>query len=239
GNYVDGHGTQETANSMPAAILASLAGKTADVAVYAWKTHPVLGGVTLAQSTPTQTTAADGHASFSGVTGTSLALTADRPIPGSEASATASAVNLHDSIAILKMIVGLDSNGTGKALSPYQAYAADFDGDGRVQLNDAIGVLKHVVGVQAPSPQWLFFNETNALPGWVATNPGSAPALTADIASATATVRVGLVGVLRGDVDGSYSGPAGTATVESTDAAYFQNLMATTALDLSQFGIYG
>ncbi|MBI4984387.1 MAG: Ig-like domain-containing protein, partial [Rhodocyclales bacterium] len=91
GNYVDGHGTQETANSMPAAILASLAGKTADVAVYAWKTHTVLGGVTLAQSTTTQTTAADGHASFSGVTGTSLALTADRPIPTSEASATASA----------------------------------------------------------------------------------------------------------------------------------------------------
>ena len=43
--------------------------------------------------------------------------------PGAEATLTDQAVNLQDAIAILKMIVGLEVNGAGKALSPYQALA--------------------------------------------------------------------------------------------------------------------
>ena len=64
------------------------------------------------------------------------------------------------------MIVGLEVNGTGKALSPYQALAADYDGNGLVQLTDAIGVLKHVVGLTAPDPAWRFVNELDTtVPG--------------------------------------------------------------------------
>ena len=86
-------------------------------------------------------------------------MTASRAIPSAEATATSAAVNLQDAIAILKMIVGLEVNGTGKALSPDQALAADYDGNGLVQLTDAIGVLKHVVGLTAPDPVWRFVNE--------------------------------------------------------------------------------
>ena len=65
----------------------------------------------------------------------------------STSSALASqAVNLQDAIAILKMIVGLEVNGSGQSVTAYQAYAADVDGNGKVALTDAITVLKRVVG---------------------------------------------------------------------------------------------
>ena len=143
-----------------------------------------------------------------------------RAIPASEVTATNSAVNLQDAIATLKMIVGLDVNGSGRVLSPYQTIAADYDGKDGVGLPDAIAVLKHVVGLTAPDPSWVFFNETNASPTAVAATVG------VDVAS-----HVGLVGVLRGDVDGSFAGAAGSAQLPRE---YFD----TNALNHAQFGIY-
>ena len=68
--------------------------------------------------------------------------------PASTTSALASqAVNLQDAIAILKMIVGLEVNSSGQSVTAYQAYAADVDGNGKVELVDAITVLKRVVGL--------------------------------------------------------------------------------------------
>ena len=64
--------------------------------------------------------------------------------------------------------------------------------------------------------------------------PCAVPALTATLATTGAT-RVGLVGVLRGDVDGSYGGGGS----QSLDLAYFQHLAADTGLNLTQFGVYG
>ena len=141
-------------------------------------------------------------------------------IPSGELSATNNAVNLQDAIAILKMIVGLDVNGSGRALSPYQTIAADYDGKDGVGLPDAIAVLKHVVGLTAPDPSWVFFNEANASPTAVAATVG------VDVAS-----HVGLVGVLRGDVDGSFAGAVGATPLNET---YFD----THSLNHAQFGIY-
>ena len=139
------------------------------------------------------------------------------------------------------MIVGLDVNGAGKALSPYQAYAADYDGNGKIELSDAIGVLKHVVGLDAPTPQWLFFNELDtAVPGKANLLPGSVPGLSADL-SGSGPIHVGLVGVLRGDVDGSYAGAAGALDLDTdaTHANYFTLLLAAhKELSPSQFGVY-
>ncbi len=59
------------------------------------------------------------------------------------------------------MVVGLDVNDSGKPLSPYQALAADFNGDGVVSLTDAIGVLKHVVGLSLTSAPPIGFLLTN------------------------------------------------------------------------------
>lgn len=113
------------------------------------------------------------------------------------------AVNLQDAIAILKLIVGLDVNSSGPSVTSYQLFAADFDGNGKVELADAIGVLKRVVGLESPSPKWLFFNQPGSTPfASEKLNPGQPTELTAAI-SASMTSNVGLVAVLRGDVVGS------------------------------------
>ena len=215
--------------------------KTADVSVYSWRAHTLLDGVAIGAGSAGQETDGTGGTIFIGVAGTSLPLTAARAIPSGEAALTDQAVNLQDAIAILKMIVGLEVNGAGKPLSPYQAYAADFDGNGTVGLTDAIGVLKHLVGLPSPDPQWLFFNEADtSVQARANLNPGAAPtAMTADLSEATAQVHVGLVGVMRGDVDGSYAGVAGAQDLDVTQSGYFQNLAAIHSLNLSQFGVYG
>ena len=152
---------------------------------------------------------------------------------------TDAAVNLQDAIAILKMIVGLDVNGAGKALSPYQAMAADYDGNGSVQLSDAIGVLKHVVGLPGATPQWVFFDEADTgIPGKATLNPGAVPGVTADLPGVAAQIHVGLVGVLRGDVDGSYAGAPGSQDLDVVQPTYIADLARDHGLQLSQFGVY-
>ena len=50
---------------------------------------------------------------------------------------------------------------------------------------------------------------------------------------------MGLVGYIRGDVNGSYGGVAGAPDLDETQPEYFQNLTSETGLSLSQFGVYG
>ena len=210
-SYMDEHGTTETVASGTVQVTA-----TVNVRVYDWKNHTLLSGVSL---DGTHSTGSDGSYSFSAVTGLTKDLTPVRAIPASEVTATNSAVNLQDAIAILKMIVGLDVNGSGRALSPYQTIAADFDGNGTVGLSDAIAVLKHVVGLTAPDPSWVFFNEANASPSAVAAT-----------VSVTVASHAGVVAVLRGDVDGSFAGAAGSKLATEYFDAH--------ALNHAQFGIY-
>ena len=125
--------------------------------------------------------------------------------PVSTSSALASqAVNLQDAIAILKMIVGLEVNSAGQSVTAYQAYAADIDGNGKVELTDAITVLKRVVGLETQTANWLFFNQTGAFAPVVSDKlmPGLAPDLKAYVTSSATASNVGLVAVLRGDVVG-------------------------------------
>jgi hypothetical protein len=132
------------------------------------------------------------------------------------------AVDLNDAIGILKMIVGLPVNSNNTPLSPYQVIAADFDQSGEVDLTDAIGVLKLVVDLAAPTPTWKHFDHAKLSANYKVTDPlsvdykaGSAlrpgdwrgDAALADISAVPADV--GLVGVLTGDVDGSWTGVSG------------------------------
>ncbi len=151
------------------------------------------------------------------------------------------AINLQDAVAILRLIVGLDLNSGGPSVTPYQLFAADFDGNGKIELADAIAVLKRVVGLDSPSPQWLFFNASGGGPVVVdPLNPGQVPALKAGIGS-SAAANVGLVAVLRGDVVGSSlshvwaldARPAGSVAVLKDSTA----AMAVFTVDLA--GDYG
>jgi subtilisin family serine protease len=121
----------------------------------------------------------------------------------------ADAVNLTDAIAILKMIVGLNVNSNNTPLSPYQAIAADFDQSGDVGLTDAIGVLKMVVGLTAPTPTWKYYDDAKLASAYTpaqSLNPKgwTTTAAMSDTGSAESSVK--LVGVLTGDVDGSWTG---------------------------------
>ncbi len=121
----------------------------------------------------------------------------------------ADAVNLTDAIAILKMIVGLNVNSNNTALSPYQAIAADFDQSGDVGLTDAIGVLKMVVGLSAPTPTWKYYDDTKLASTYTSVqslNPKGWTSTAAISDTGTADSSVKLIGVLTGDVDGSWTG---------------------------------
>jgi hypothetical protein len=107
------------------------------------------------------------------------------------------------------MIVGLNVNSNNTALSPYQAIAADFDQSGDVGLTDAIGVLKMVVGLTAPTPTWKYYDDTQLNSAYTSSqslNPKgwTSAAAISDISTTSASVT--LVGVLTGDVDGSWTG---------------------------------
>lgn len=230
-SYIDGRGAAES--------VTGGAGKRVDLLAYSWKAHTLLDGVVVGDARHSGSTDGGGAASFAAVTDATLTLTASRPVAGAEAAATAEAVNLQDAIAILKMVVGLDVNGAGKALSPYQALAADVDGDGVVGLADAIGVLKHVVGLASPEPAWHFVDEADTgMAARASLGPGAPPALQVAVGGAS-PAHVGLVGYLSGDVDGSYAGRAGAADLDVSQSDYFTTLSASHAgLNLSQFGIY-
>jgi hypothetical protein len=222
------------------AVTVSIIDKTAALLVYDWKAHTLLDGVSVTVGATTHSTDTGGSTSFTSFTDPSISLTASRAIPSAEATLTSQAVNLQDAIAILKMIVGLDVNGAGKPLSPYQSLAADYNGDGTVGLTDAIGVLKHVVGLPAPDPVWKFVNEIDAgIPGKVGLNPGILPGtISADVSGAVTQVHVGLVGILIGDVDGSFAGMQGSLDLDLLQLTYFVDLTYAHGLQLSQFGVY-
>ncbi len=234
-SYIDGHGTHESLSSA-ALQVSAVTGKAASVLAYSWNAHTLLEAVGVSSINQSGITDATGRTSFVALTDASLALTVNRLVPAVDSEATSGAVNLQDAIAILKMIVGLDVNGANKPLSPYQALAADFDGNGSVGLSDAIGVLKHVVGLSAPEPKWWFLNEADStVPAKANVNPGTPQGSVTVGLGGAGPVHVGLVAYLSGDVDGSYVG-GGTQTLAP---AYFQSLHASAGLDLAQFGIYG
>ncbi|MEI7680008.1 MAG: hypothetical protein WCK07_11470, partial [Betaproteobacteria bacterium] len=216
-------------------------GKTIDVQAYAWKSHTLLDSVVVSAGSYTSSTNGNGATSLTGVTPSSTSISASRVVPSSETAATDAAVNLQDAIAVLKMIIGVDVNGAGKPLSPYQALAADYDGNGAVQLADALGIFQHAGGLSSPSPIWRLVNEADSAIATKANlNPGVAPAsFAADLSGASAQLHVGLVGVLSGDVDGSYAGPASAPHLDVLQPTYYSDLVAShTGLSLAQFGIY-
>ena len=211
-----------------------------NVLTYTWRAHTLLSDVSVSNRALSHVTAGDGAINFEVTPAATQTLTASRAVPAAEASLTSSAVNLQDAIAILKMIVGLDVNGAGRPLSPYQALAADYDGNGVVQLTDAIGVLKHVVGLTAPQPTWHFVNELDAaVPTKANLTPGVPQTSISANTSGSSPVHVGLVGYLSGDVDGSFAGAPGALDLDVPDTGYFTSLTAASGLNMTQFGVYG
>jgi peptidyl-prolyl cis-trans isomerase A (cyclophilin A) len=213
------------------------------VRVYAWKSHAMLAGVVLESAgQPTVVTGTDGAKLQNGDIDPTIDIAATLPVAQAQQPALDAAVTLRDAVSILKMVANQPVNPSGRALSPYQALAADFDGNGAVSLADALGVLRHAVGLPAATaPRWAFVDEADAgMPARATTSPGLVPATLAGVTPVDG--HVGLVGVLRGDVDGSWQAPAGTPQLE---ADYFTGLVDGLAAQhpaagfaLSQWGVY-
>ena len=147
-------------------------------------------------------TGPDGYGTLQGIASASLTLSAQKAVTPAEESAAAQAVTLQDAVSILKMISGQPAGANVPAASRFQSLAADFDGSGTVSLADALGVLRHAVALQAPKPSWVFVEEgDNALPSIL--NPGIPGPVSAEVTLLDA-IEVNLIGVLRGDVDGSW-----------------------------------
>jgi Ca2+-binding RTX toxin-like protein len=223
---------------------------TATVRAYAWKSHTLLPGVVISPqnepgwaSTPS---GQDGSAALSGLGTGLLPLDVRRGPPPAEATGTAQAVTLQDAVAILKLIAGVPVQAGDRLLSPYQSIAADVDANGVVSLADALGVLRHAVGLPgAPSPAWVFLDESDPTVPMLAADP-TAPGLpAAPQATLPATDTLVLVGVLRGDVDGSWAPPPGARDLDEVSPGHFDALLARLnaipdgpTFSATQWGIY-
>jgi hypothetical protein len=169
------------------------------------------------------------------------------------ATDTGGAVSAQDALAALKLAVNLNPNtdpdGTGPqapvAASPYQFIAADVAGasgntpDGKVTSMDALAILKMAVGMpvsQAPAAAWVMLPETSVLSGINKDNVTWDSSTSATVSGSSAA-KVNFVGVLKGDVNGSWSAPAGSALVESIDPTYFSKLAATLSVPASQWQV--
>jgi hypothetical protein len=164
------------------------------------------------------------------------------------ASDSGNAVNSGDALAALKMAVGInpnadpDGSGAAKAavVSPYQFMAADVVGtDGRVTSADAFAILKMAVDLPtAPSKAWMFVEEGrdfwNEVTGSFSLDRNAAawdPKI-----DAQATGEVNLVGVLKGDVNGSWAAPAGSTDLDVVNPGYFSALTQVYGMPMAQFG---
>lgn len=142
-----------------------------------------------------------------------LPMTANKAAPGGNAASNG--ITLTDVLGALKVYLN-------KPLP--QAYnndlkfiAADFDGNGSVNLSDVLGLLKFYLNKPVnAAPTWVFVDSAQTTTvngqtlhwsgkaGQTLSNAASAPApLLADMNS---DEQVQLLGVLRGDVDGTWSG---------------------------------
>lgn len=140
-----------------------------------------------------------------------LAPTADAietlvPVDGGKSSAAdlgTSGIGLFDAVAILRMISGRPSSSSEPAVDLRQSVAADFDADGTVSLADALGVLRHAVGLDTAAPSWVRFDPGDPV---LAARPPLQPGR---VAAPDAWLQemlpggIEIVSVMRGDVDGS------------------------------------
>jgi hypothetical protein len=175
-------------------------------------TAKALPDVSFVKGSQTLKSSSAGQAVFEASTDSQASVTVGKSVAESEKAAAAAAVNLTDAIAILKMIVGLPVNAVGTATSPYQVVAADFNRDGGVGLTDAIDVLKAVVGLNAPAPSWVVLDQSKVSSNMTMDSYNADKTKSNGWMSSTLSVdldktpEIQLVGVLAGDVDGSWAG---------------------------------
>jgi hypothetical protein len=200
--------------------------------VYHWRSHELIADVSLGLSekidgvsSELDSTTTDALGEFtlaSNVAGEKM-ITAAKEITANDQQKV---VTSADALAALKIAVGLNPNGDDSfPVSPYQMIAADVNKDGRVNSADALQILKIAVGLSDAIPQeWLFVSEAEDFWDETASNGEGKFTLTnKDVSwgSESLGLNSNFLGVLLGDVNGSWSAPENA--VELTDN-YFASL---------------
>ena len=120
-------------------------------------------------------------------------------------TAEADAVHANDALAALKMAVGMNPNTDGSSVSPYQFLAADVNKDGVIRAADALNILKMAVKLDtAPANEWLFVPESVGSESMSRTHviwPDNPIPVALDVDQ-----ELHLIGIVKGDVDGSWVG---------------------------------
>ena len=120
-------------------------------------------------------------------------------------AADQAAVTRDDALAALRMAAGIDSDqDPNTTTSPYAYLAADADGDGRITSYDALLIMRAAASGEANA--WQFV-DASTLAEQHRTQVGSEAV--SELAVAANGEVVELVGVLQGDVDGSWGGTLG------------------------------
>ena len=116
-------------------------------------------------------------------------------------------INLSDVIASLKLFLGLNLPDAYR--SPYNYVAADLDANGKVELSDVISLLKVFLNLPVANTkamEWVFVKDSVS-PTDINGQPfdkdhATPPPITHDFSE---SAEVNIVGILRGDVDGSWT----------------------------------
>jgi len=190
-------------------------------------------------------TSASGEFSFSALQSGTYNLNATRATTD-----IGSAVTSADALAALKLAVGINPNpdpdGTGPQIaavvSPYQFMAADVTGtDGRVTSADALAILKMAVKLPtAPTKEWMFVEESRDF--WnETTSKFTLDRNNANWDHSISGVKVpgeaNLVGVLKGDVNGSWTAPTDSLDLDTLVPTHFTALSSVFGMPVAQFGI--
>lgn len=160
------------------------------------------------------------------------------------------AITAADALAALRIAVGLnpnpdpDGSGPMKALmtSPYQIMAADVNQNGQVTSADALAILRMAVRLNsAPAQEWFFvdekrdfWNESNQTFNLNRSQSNWASAMHANSESLD---NHNLVGVLKGDVNGSWSAPTGSQFMTTDHPSYVSDMARLMGVPTDQWGV--
>jgi len=197
-----------------------------NVLAYHWKGHTVLDNVEVNLETPEGVkSSGKGYASLLLPVG-SYRVTVSAPATGIERETS---IDLKDALATLQLAIGVERiNGTdpgGKPIetSAYQRAAADFNGDGKVDLKDALEILKYSIAAPTTSsPRWHYFHDLESIAQ--GSPPKSELTTESREVSVIGTTSIGIAAVLVGDVDGSWK-PSQSAPKVAT--SYYADLLAS------------
>ena len=150
-------------------------------------------------------------------------------------SSIGNAVSAADALAALKIAVGMNPN-PSLAASPYQILSADVNKDGKITAADSLAILKEAVQYPgAIAPTWQFVAENADLSQVTRTNSTYAPA----VSTLAASFIQNMVGLIAGDVNGSWTAPNGSSFVESSNPNYFTQMSQKLNVSASQWGVQG